>query len=64
MLKNGEINTKGKQIETYYHFIFDILQKGKLLVSHIQIPKMVANSLSKALTTHSFLRYVHNKKLD
>ncbi|KAG9450499.1 hypothetical protein H6P81_010464 [Aristolochia fimbriata] len=62
-LKNGEISSKGKHIEVHYHYVFDILQKGKVVVSHILTSEMLVDPLTKALTMDYFLGHVHSMGL-
>ncbi|KAG9458307.1 hypothetical protein H6P81_002815 [Aristolochia fimbriata] len=62
-LKNGEISSKGKHIEVHYHYVFDILQKGKVVVSHIPTSEMLADPLTKVLTTDCFLGHVYSMGL-
>ena len=59
-LRNGEISSRAKHIEVHYFYVFDMLQRGKLTVSHLPTVEMLADPLTKALTTDLFVKHVHS----
>ena len=60
LIKSGAKISKGKHIETNYHYIQDIMEMGEIRVQFIPSSEMVTNPMTKGLTLDEFK--VHVKK--
>ena len=64
LIKSGANNSsKGKHIETNYHYIQNIVEIGEIQVRFIPSSEMVANPKTKGLTLDKFRVHVENMKL-
>ena len=63
LIKIGANSSKGKYIETNYHYIQDIVERGEIQVQFIPSSEMVADPMTKGLTLDRFRVNVGNKGL-
>ena len=63
LIKSGANSFKGKHIETNYHYIQDIVERGEIQVQFIPSSEMVADPMTKGLTLDRFRVNVGNKGL-
>ena len=64
LIKSGANNSsKGKHIETNFHYIQDIVERGEIQVQFIPSSEMVADPMTKGLTLDRFRVNVGNKGL-
>ena len=63
LIKSGANSFKGKYIETNYHYIQDIVERGEIQVQFIPSSEMVADPMTKGLTLDRFRVNVGNKGL-
>ena len=60
LIKSGANSSKGKHIETNFHYIQDIVERGEIQVQFIPSSEMVANPITKGLTLDRFRVNVGN----
>ena len=63
LIQSGANSSKGKHIETNYHYIQDIVEKGEIRVRFIPLNEMLADSMTKGLTLDRFRVHVGNMGL-
>ena len=63
LIQSGANSSKGKHIETNYHYIQDIVERGEIRVWFIPSSEMVADSMTKGLTLDKFKVHVGNMGL-
>ena len=63
LIKSGAKSSKGKHIETNYHYIQDIVERVEIRVRFIPSSKMVTDPMTKALTLYKFKVHVKNMGL-
>ena len=63
LIKSGANNSKGKHIETNFHYIQDIVERGEIQVHFIPSSEMVANSMTKGLILDRVRVHVGNMGL-
>ena len=63
LIQSGANSSKGKHIETNYHYIQDIVERGEIRVWFIPSSEMVADSMTKGLTLDKFKAHVGNMGL-
>ena len=60
LIKSGANSSKGKHIETNFHYIQDIVERGEIQVQFIPSSEMVADPITKGLTLDRFRVNVGN----
>ena len=63
LIKSRANSSKGKYIETNYHYIQDTMEWGEMRVWFISSSDMVANPMTKGLTLDKFRVHVRNMRL-
>jgi len=63
LIKSGANSSKGKHIETNFHYIQDIVERGEIQVQFIPSSEMVADPITKWLTLDRFRVNVGNMGL-
>ena len=63
LIKSGANCSKGKHIETNYHYIQDLVEMGEIWVWFIPLSEMVADPMTKGLTLDKFRVHVGNMGL-
>ncbi|KAI0995304.1 hypothetical protein K3495_g12878, partial [Podosphaera aphanis] len=57
LVKNPQLHERSKHIDICYHFIRDLAEQGKLVVTYISTKEMVADGMTKPLAKPSFLKF-------
>ena len=57
LTKNIYLNDRSKHVDIYYHFIYDLAEKGALKVDYIPIEDIVADDIIKPLARIAFERF-------
>jgi hypothetical protein len=57
LTKNPHLHERSKHIDIYYHFIYDLAEKGRLIVDFIPTNIMAANGMTKPLLSVAFKRF-------
>ena len=63
LTKSGAHSSEGKHIDINYHYIQDILEKGKIMVKFISSTEMVADPMTKGLPLDKFKGHVATMQL-
>ena len=52
--KNPAYHSKTKHIDVQYHFVKEMMEKNKVLLEKVNIVKIVADLLTKSISTENF----------
>ena len=63
LIKSGANSSKGKHIDVNYHYIQDIVERGKIKIHFVPLIDMMVDPMTKGLTLNQFKVHVTGMRL-